>query len=428
MRQRAQHPAPDRPALFTPRFAAGAVANATMSFAFFLYMSSIAGFSLDVLHVSQTAAGILSGSFVVAAVVGRVITGPLTTLVGRRKTLFVMVGALIVANLGYLVGDTYGQIIAARIVHGIATGTALTAIGAVTLSATPPERQAEASGWFGTGMALASGLGPFAANLLIRTWGYTGVFVCGFALSFVTLALTWGALVGVPRRPSGRRFLRPPLTPSTFVAPRAFPIGFIGMLPAFGFAAVLTYLRPFAAESGLERWGALYFLVYSAVIVVSRPVAGIIQDRRGNDVVIVPIIAAAALGLAATAWSPNGPVLLVGAFCLGLGYGTLVSAGQAVAISRVGPLDIGLAVGSFFIFVDGGTGLGPMVLGGVAQHWGYRTMLWVSVALAIVALVLYVAFVSDAARRRRRARAGQGWLERRRRNRRGRVRGRIRGK
>nr|WP_263406240.1 MFS transporter [Nanchangia anserum] len=389
--------------MFTRQFLTGAIGNATMSFSFFMYMSSIAGYSVDVLGASAAMGGIVSGLFVIAATIGRLITAPFVTLVGRRVALMSAVIVFMLASGGYMLADNLAEVVLTRCCHGLGMGVGATTLGAVTLAAAPRSRQAEASGWFGAGLALASGLGPGVATILMRTYGYDAIFLLGFVLSFATVAFTWVMLLEVPKRARGRRFLKPPFTPSAFVTVKALPIGFVTFLPALGFASVLTYLTTYAAERDLARAAGFYFLLYAAVIMVARPLAGIIQDRHGHDIVIIPAIISAGLGLGLTAWAGNGAALLAGGGFLGLGYGTLISAGQAMAISRVGPLDVGLAVGSFYLLVDSGTGAGPIVLGPVAEHFGYAAMLWVGVGLSAVALVIYLAGISECIAGRRRA-------------------------
>lgn len=369
-----------------------------MALLFFMYMSQIAGYAMRVLGASAEASGILSGIFVIAAVFGRLATGPLITAIGRRKALWVSLVLLLLAQAGYLITGTYAGAGATRTLQGFAMGIAMTVLGAVTLGVAPQQRAGEASGWFGAGLAVSTGVGPLAGAWLVAHGGYRAIFVVGLVIAIVLFPLTWGALKGIPVRRRGGRWMRPPLSLATFVAPRAFPIAAVAMLPALGFAAALTYISDYASTIGLEKAGSLYFLAYAAVIIVARPLAGIAQDRWGNDPVIIPLLVCAIAGLLVTAWAPHATVLVLGGALLGLGYGTLISAGQAVAIKLVGPLNVGLAVGSFYVLVDSGTGLGPMVLSAAASTWGYRVMFVIAAIMAAGGLVLYIARVSDRAR------------------------------
>lgn len=166
----------------------------------------------------------------------------------------------------------------------------------------------------------------------------------------------------------------------SFLDVRALPIATVVGLCALSFATVLAFLNLSAAERGLTEAANLYFLVYALMILVSRPVAGVFQDRYSDDLVMVPILIFAGVGLVLTAVANNGILLLVAAALLGLGYGTAVSAGQAIAISAVGHARLGVGVSSYFLIVDLGTGLGPVVLGPLVPMVGYSGTLGVAAA------------------------------------------------
>lgn len=385
--------------LFTRRFVAGSLANATLATCFFLTMTSIAGYVNATFHTPPALAGIVSGLFVLAATAGRLVAGPLVIMFGRRLTVLGSVAVFLVASSLYCVAATLAHLVAVRIMHGLAMGIASTVAAAVALSKVPPGRQGEASGWFGAGIAVSGGIGPLGGAAVVARWGYEAVFGLGCLVAAVTFVLVFVASLDVPRRPAHARFRRPHWTLATFFAAPAFPIGLVVALPACGFGAVLTYLNAHAATRGLEAAAGWFFLVYAVVIVVARPLAGLVQDRRGNDIVVVPALLLAAVGFAVTAWGHTPLGLLAGALTLGLGYGTLISAGQAVAIRRSGSLNVSMAVGSFFVLVDSGTGGGPAVLGTVAQHAGYPAMFLVAAGLAVLALVVYGVWVADARRR-----------------------------
>ncbi len=373
-------------------------------FVFYLLMSTIAGYAVNALHTSQSLAGLASGSFVVAAMVGRLLNAPITLMLGRRRTLMSSVVLMVIALVIYMVAHTYAILLLGRVVHGFAVGYGLTALSAVVLSQTPSSRSSEATGWFTAGLAISTGLGPFAGATIVKLFGYEALFATGLFITVLMLPTAYFALGTIGRRTRWITYTRALFRLSAFVAPRAFPVAACVMAVALGFSAVLTFIADYSRDIGLAHAGELYFVVYAAFLLVVRPVAGMIQDRRGNDIVMLPALICAMCGLACTAWAGNAAILLTGAGLLGVGYGTLMSAGQAMCIQRVGVLKMGLAVGSFFILVDGGTGVGPIVLSPIAQAWGYSPMLWIAAVLAAFACLGYAVFVAD-----------RSWLARRRR-------------
>lgn len=240
------------------------------------------------------------------------------------------------------------------------------------------------------GLTLATGLAPFAALTLVNSGsGQRAVFWVSIACGAFALACPLLIFRHLPgRRPQPEMGARGGL--QGFVEVRALPIAAVVGLCSLAFATVLAFLNLFAPERGLTEAANLYFLVYAVMIVVSRPLAGILQDRHSDDVVMVPILVFAGAGLLLTAVAANGILLLVAAALLGLGYGTAITAGQAIAVSAAGHARLGLGVSSYFLIVDLGTGLGPVVLGPLVPMVGYSGTLLVAAAAPMLALVMYV--------------------------------------
>jgi MFS family permease len=69
---------------------------------------------------------------------------------------------------------------------------------------------------------------------------------------------------------------------------------------------------------------------------------------------------------------------------IGLGFGTLMSALQAVAVAQVPMHRIGMAVSTYYFMLDVGAGLGPWLLSWLVQVSDYRTM-YLVVAVVVAA-------------------------------------------
>ena len=73
-----------RAQLWTKDFIVGIGLNLTMSMVFYLLMTSMAGYAIARFSAGQAAAGFASSSFIVGAVVARVLTGKYLDFIGRR--------------------------------------------------------------------------------------------------------------------------------------------------------------------------------------------------------------------------------------------------------------------------------------------------------------------------------------------------------
>lgn len=379
-----------REKLFTLPFVMLTLSLLGVGFTFYLLAPTMAQYAVDEFGANETAAGLASSAFFFGAVAARPFAGAAVVRFGVRQVVLVSVAGLFLSCLAYLLPATLTSIITIRVVHGVFFGLSQTALASAALGGAPASRRGEASGWFMLGLTLATGLAPFAALTLVNSGpGQQAVFVVsvlcgGFALvCALVVARQIPGRTPAPQTGSGSVL-------KGFLDVRALPIATVVGLCALSFATVLAFLNLFAAERDLTEAANVYFLVYAVMIVVSRPVAGVVQDRYSNDLVMVPILVFAGAGMLLTAVASNGIVLLIAAALLGLGYGTAVSAGQAIAISAVGHARLGVGVSSYFLIVDLGTGLGPVILGPLVPSVGYSGTLVVAAAGPLVALVAYV--------------------------------------
>lgn len=373
---------------WSPTFVLLAVANISCALIFYLLAPSTATLAAQQFGASTSQAGVATGLFFLGGVLARLVSGPIAGAAGLRRTLLAAQVFFALASAGYLFVGSLGQLMALRLVNGIGFGIASTALASAALGTAPVQRRAEATGWFTSGTALATGLGPLIALNLLRIPDGTRLLLLIVAatglLGLVMVLITIGKVPG----------LTPGVRPrARLVEPRVFPIAGIGLLAAISFSVVLTYLADFSTEAGLQDAAAFFFLVYAATMLVLRPFMGRLQDARGATIVVVPALTAMVAGMGLIASATTGPVLLIGASLLGFGYGTLLSSGQAMSLNMVDAASSTLAIASFFLLVDLGTGLGPTLLGAVVPLVGFRGAFAIGGALAAVGLVAFLLFV-----------------------------------
>ena len=106
----------------------------------------------------------------------------------------------------------------------------------------------------------------------------------------------------------------------------AIPVSLFTGLTSLGYVSILSFYRLYAVEVDLVSAFSLFFIIYSIVLVASRPIAGRIQDNYGDRIVCFTGIIAQAIGLFLIAWMPSAITVFICAVCAALGFGTLNSA------------------------------------------------------------------------------------------------------
>lgn len=167
---------------------------------------------------------------------------------------------------------------------------------------------------------------------------------------------------------------------------KAIPISLIILIIGFSYSGLLTLISLYAKEIHLEKAASFYFLVYSIAVLVTRPLSGRLMDIKGANFVVYPCLMLYAAGMLIFSQATAGIMLLAAAVLIAMGYGNFFSVAHAVSIRGVPPHRMGLAITTFFIFVDLGFGIGPYLLGALVAVTGYRG-LYVIMTLVILATI-----------------------------------------
>ena len=126
------------------------------------------------------------------------------------------------------------------------------------------------------------------------------------------------------------------------------------LIIGFCYSGLLTFISLYAKEIHLERAASFYFLVYSIVVLVSRPFSGRLLDVKGANYVVYPCLLFYAAGMLLFSQATLGVTLLAAGIFLGLGYGNFISSAQAISIQGVPPPPAGAGDNNVFHFCGSG--------------------------------------------------------------------------
>ena len=305
----------------------------------------------------------------------------------------------------YFLSHSVETLIVVRFLHGLALGVGSTAAGTAVAHIIPPDSKAEGIGHYSLSTTLASAIGPFLGLWLLQHAGFNWIFALCLVIAVLgLLAATW---LKVPEiDPSHKEIRGLEFSFGRLLEARAIPVAAVTFLGGLCYASVLAFINVYAAELDLVAAASFFFIVYSVVVLCSRPVTGRLMDRKGSSVVVYPCCVLLAAGLILLANAHTGTVLLVAAALIGLGFGNLQSALYAVAVKVVAPHRMGLATSTFFIFMDGSLGFGPYLLGLTISRMGYRNLYWSMAALAVLCIGAFYLLHGRHAARLRAAPAG----------------------
>ena len=369
--------------LITPTFVFAWLVSFAQFMVFYLLVTIMALYAVQQFGASETAGGFASSSFVVGATIARLFSGYVVDVVGRKKTLLVSLVLVTVACAAYFVAHSLALLIVVRVIHGLGYAVASTAVMAAAQSVIPDSRRAEGTGYFALGTTLATAFGPAAGLAIVGHFGYNTIFVVSFSLVIVALGLA--LLLNTPAQE------RPSVTFSVanIVHPSVAPFGFFMLLIGVAYAGIITYLNAYADASGLATGASFFFIAYAVVSLVMRFVLGRVQDKHGDNIIFYGALVSFIAGLAVLAAAQADWHVIVAGALVGLGYGSIMPAAQAVAVRLVAPHEMGAGISTLFLLLDIGIGFGPVVLGILISSLGYSAMYWLLAITVVIAGVLY---------------------------------------
>lgn len=379
-------PVSARPPLWTRDFVLVSVGYLFVSMIFYLLMTAMALYAVDRFGASDTAAGLVVGSFVLGAVVTRLVTPPAMAAYGRRRTMVVAMSLYVLSTAAYLLASTLPLLIGVRFLQGMCFGAGGTVLATAVQSIIPPSRRSEGTGWFSSAMTLSSAIGPMTALIVSSRFGYDWLFVTATVITAGALAV--GLMLRLPEpAPTGRLHFRWAHLFSVEAMPISAIVGVASMLYAGG---VLAFLAAYAQQNGIGAGTtSLFFVFFAAGTLAGRFVLGPLHDRRGDNTVAYPVLVGYAASFAVIAlWHSPAGLLLAGAM-FGLSHGPLFSIFQTIAVRQVPPASVGVATGTFFLLVDLGAGIGPVVLGAVSSAIGLSALYLVSAGCMLALALVY---------------------------------------
>jgi predicted MFS family arabinose efflux permease len=322
------------------------------------------------LGADRTGAGLAFGVFAVSALVLRPLAGRLCDTHGRRPLL--VGGALLASTVLLLTAraDAFGDLVVLRLVAGVAEAAVFVATFAAVADLAPPGRLGEAISYNSLALYLGLAGGPPLAEYLVES----APVVHGFGTAWIgagmlaAVAAFVFAAVGETRPPSvlraGAREVRQPLVHRGSLP---LAVGFLASIIAMG--GFLAYAGLRAGEVGLDG-ASLPLVVYGAVVVVGRITFAKLPDRVPPLPLAAGALGAIGTGLAVLAlWStPAGLVAGTGVLALGVTFTT--PAFFTAVFTAVPEAERGAASATLSAAIDIGLGLGPILLGVVAETSG----------------------------------------------------------
>lgn len=355
-----------------------------------LYLSETWGATKD------TIGWVLSG-YTLVALVMRLFSGYLVDSYPRKVVLLVCLFVYFLFFGSYLMAGGLLWFALVRTLHGAPFGATTVANSTMAIDVLPSSRRSEGIGYYGLSNNLASALAP---TIGMAVYQVTHNFDFLFWLSFLIAGL--GFLISFDIKVKDRPAVlnRRPLSWDRFFLLKGWFLALNVLFFGFCWGVLSNYLAIYGKEHlGITSGTGAYFMVLSAGLILSR-LQGAKSLREGHLIqnafegVLLSTIGYTLFIAYPTTVGYYGSALLIG-----LGNGHMWPAFQNMIIGIARKDERGTANSTILTSWDLGMGLGILLGGIVAEHFGYDSTFWMMVVVHIFGLVSFILLTRNGFKR-----------------------------
>jgi DHA1 family inner membrane transport protein len=336
------------------------------------------------LHVSIAAAGLLISAYALGVVIGAPLVTLTTGRLPRRALLIGLAGIFTAGNLLAAISDSYGMLLAARVLTSLNHGAFFGAGSVVAASLVAPERRAGAVAAMFMGLTIANVVGVPLATWAGEHLGWRAPFWGIAGLGVGTMAALRMTLPSLPAPEGGRAIaeLRV-LTRGTVLGALALTV--VGSSAMF---TVFTYIAPILREATHASLGFVtaMLVTYGLGLTVGNWLGGRFADRSVDRALIVTLASLSAILLAFAALMPHAAPTAVLIFLWGVASFALVPPLQVrvmAAAADAPNLASAVNIGAFNLGNAFGAALGSGV---IAADLGYPAVALAGAATSAIGL------------------------------------------
>ena len=295
--------------------------------------------------------------------------GVLSDRMDRRKLLLITMTGYGLSILLHALAHDVWVLIVLRLITG-----AFFSISGVTLIAfsslyVPRERLGEGMGYITLAAILAQAIGPALGLELVGVLGYQVTF----AISGIVALGAAAVLLLLSSQKEPRPLVRRKIAFRDIFAMEFFGFMLLAALFSSGNGMVSTYLAILAEERNIPNI-ALFFTVYSACLVLLRPMTGKLLDKRGVYVILIPSVLCATLGMVFIGIGYTLPMMVAAGIFKSMGQGSGIPSLQAHVVKTLDKERSGVAVSTIMIGQNVGNALAPIVGSFFVKAFGYEKM------------------------------------------------------
>lgn len=378
--------------IFNQSFLEIALINFLVLITFYSLIVEIGPYTVDVLHLSTAVSGLLVGIVVIGSLVMRMMSGAILAKISTKTMMLIGAFVLIPTMVAYHFATSMIVLLLIRFIQGMMIGLIGTVTNTAVVFVVPAERRSEGISYFSLSTVIATALGPFLGLALSGvSYGFLFNVETGIAgLAFLATLFIHKSAVDIKAHTATKTATtEAPTGLHRFMDPKAIPLAMALFIATLTYSAIQSYFSFFMKAQHMSQVTEYFFLIYAAVIFISRPFTGRLADSKNENFIIYPALVLLAIGFILLSNVHNVVFFFLAAIFIGLGFGNFQSAAQATISKIVPPERISYATSTYFIFFDLAFGVGPYLLGLIEPSIGFAGLYQLMILVTVIALIWY---------------------------------------
>lgn len=365
-------------------------ANFMLFFSFMLLTPLFPLYLSEAFGATRQEIGFVLSGYTITTLLIRPFSGYIVDNYSRKLVLLITYGCFALFFGGYLIAGSLLAFTVVRTLHGFPFGAATVSNSTVAIDVLPSSRRTEGIGFYGLSNNIATAIGPTVALMI---YGVVGNFDLLFALSLL-IALGGLAIDSTLKLKQRPKVPRPKLSLDRFILSKGWSEGLAMVCYAFSYGVLSTYIAIYGKEELGETEGTGFFFMLLAIGLILSRLTGSRSLRKGKIAqnasigVVISLFGYLLFAAVHNIWAFYGAALIIG-----LGNGHMFPAFQNMFINLATNDQRGTANSTLLVSWDIGVGLGVLLGGVLAEHWGFHTAFWgawIANAAGVAFFFLYV--------------------------------------
>lgn len=361
--------------------------NFLLYFAFYLLTPLLPLYLSETFGATKDTIGIVLSGYTVAALIVRPFCGYVVDSFSRKKVLMLCLSGFAVFFAGYIAAGTILMFAICRTLHGGPFGAVTVANSTCAIDVLPSSRRNEGIGLYGLSnnfaMAIAPSIGIYLHNMVDS---YMILFWIAFVVAISAVLIAW--TIRLPEKDIIRN--KEKLSLDRFFLTRAWLLAINIAMFGFCWGVLSNYLAIYSKEVlSITGGTGTYFALLSMGLFSSR-----LQGRKALSQGKLTQNAAEGMLISLVGFTlfvaiPHPMAYYLSAILIGLGNGHLYPAFLNMFVHVARHDQRGTANSSILTGWDLGFGIGCLLGGIVAEHFGYTATFWMVAAENAVSVILF---------------------------------------